>query len=189
MSVNAVSLTHIPLSPPTDRLPRSLFPCLCSRYHYPTFLQPGVLPFSFSPFTGFISVACFFSPPLCFHISPWISFLHKASLIFFISLLHLRILISSHWYSLLCPLLSLHVTTSWEKMADTFWRLLLSPLLTPASLLYLSVLFLVWWLLSMGKHSFVHSIMLPPSSSLCLTTDTASPLHATSSLCRNWSCE
>lgn len=50
MSSNAVSLTHIPLSPPTDSL--SLSPCLCSAYHHPTFLNL-VLSVSPSPFYWF----------------------------------------------------------------------------------------------------------------------------------------
>lgn len=123
MSVNAVSLTHIPLSPPTDWL--ALFPSS------PAFVLAITTPLFYSivyfsshlhlSLVSLPLLAHFSNPCLSFAIYSF-SFLHKESfsLIFFIPLLLPRILISSCWYSLLCPLLFLHVTASWYKMAGTF---------------------------------------------------------------------
>lgn len=124
MSINAISLTHIPLSPPTDclSLPRfpPLFvlvistPLLSSHPCFPAHLH--LLPVNFS--------VCFFLRSSSFSI-PLYDHPHIKTLFLCFSSSLLPSSSYTPWFhladTLLCPLLCIHVTASWCKIFNTLW--------------------------------------------------------------------
>lgn len=167
-SINAVSLTHIPRSPPTDWLSLLLPPPSLFSSSLPHF--PAAVP-AFCLIWFYFSLLASFSPVYSFHIfslSPW----HLFSLVFFSIpppiLLLLHILIFSGCCSFLCPLLYVPVTASWYKMADTLslsflstalisiwkakccWKIKLCPIppCSPHVLLLLCDFISSWWAVS-----------------------------------------
>lgn len=158
MSGNAVSLTHIPLSPPTDWL--SFSP------PFPAFVLVITTPL-FSSFLSFLShhllliffplLPCFFSPCLWCHVYAFPS-IHKESLslIFFIPLLLLRILLSSAWYSLMPPPVCLCNC----KLTENGWQLL-QPVLFSTSFSLTSLFHFNMFILNLAAIGYGDTLLCP----------------------------
>lgn len=66
MSINAVRLIHIPLSPPTDWLSLAIPRRLCSHHPYPSSLPHQMFSFSLSPLSWFLFPRIFHQSSSCF---------------------------------------------------------------------------------------------------------------------------